>query len=143
MADSKREAIMKRIATVLAATDGVDGRIYRSDPEAVDRDNHPCVLLRWTNEQASPDTVMQTERTLVVEVSILVRGDTPDTLVDPIAQSVHELIMADAQLNGLAIDTSFGDARFEVTSADETAGKLTHEYLVKFRHNYENMADPI
>ena len=143
MADSKREAIIKRVATVLAATAGVSGRVYRSDPEGVDRDNHPCVLLAWTNDQASPETVMQAERTLTVEVSVLVRGNQPDTLADPIIQSVHALIMADCQLNGLAIDTEFGDARFEVASADETAGKLTHQYMVKFRHNYGNLANPI
>lgn len=139
MADSKREAIMKRIATVLASTVGISGRVYRSDPEGVDRDNHPCVLLRWTAEQAEPDTIVVAQRTLRVEVDVLVRGDAPDTLADPIAQSVHALIMADSQLNGLAVDTQLGNASFEYTSADLTAGKLTHEYMVMFRHNYGDM----
>jgi hypothetical protein len=139
MADSKREAIMKRIAAVLAGTAGVSGRVYRSEPEALDRDNHPCILLRWTNEQATPETVLQSERTLTVYVDILVRGDVPDSLADPIAQSVHALLMADPRLNGLALDTMLGDASFEYESADQTAGKLTHEYMVKFRHSWADM----
>jgi hypothetical protein len=140
MADSRREAIMKQIAAVLAATAGVDGRVFRSYAEAMDRDEHPCVLVRWTSEQADPQTVPQTERRLRVEVDIMVRGDVPDQLADPIAQSVHALIMADSSLGGRAIDVMFDGASFEIASADQTAGKITHTYEVMYRHSYADMA---
>jgi hypothetical protein len=139
MPDSKRESIMKRFATVLAPAYGIGGRIYRSRAEAVDLQDHPCVLLSWSSEQPTPETLPQTERTLTVNVEILVRNDEPDAVADQIAQSVHSLIMADTQLNGLAIDTMLGDARFDYDSADQTAAKLTHEYLVKFRHGWSDM----
>lgn len=139
MPDSKRESIMKRIATVLAPAYGIGGRVYRSRAEAVDLADHPCILLAWTTEQATPETIPQTERTLSVSVEILVRNDQPDGVADLIAQSAHSLIMADPQLNGLAIDTMLGDARFDYDSADQTAAKLTHEYQVKFRHSWSDM----
>lgn len=138
MADSKREAILKRVAEVLAATPGVTG-VYRSEAQAMDRENAPCLLVRWTAEEPTPQTVLQMERTLTVEIDVIVRGDVPDTLADPIAQAAHALLMADPQLNGLAIDTTMGGARFDYTSADETAGKLTQEYLVLFRHSFADM----
>jgi hypothetical protein len=140
MADSKRESIMKHLADVLAATAGVQGRVYRSEPDGVDRESQPCVLLRWTGESRTPMTVLELERTLQVEVDVLTRGDSPDALADPIAQSLHALLTADSTLGGRAIDITLGDARFEYTSADETAGKLTHEYLVLFRHSHADMA---
>lgn len=139
--DSKRERILKRIAAVLAATAGISGRVYRSDPEAAARGEHPCIMLSWSAESATPETVPQTERTLSVQVEILVRGDVPDALADPIAQSAHSLLMADQQLQGNAIDIMLGDARFEFESADQTAGRLTHEYLVKYRHSYGDMTN--
>lgn len=139
MADSKRETILKHIAQLLTNTAGVQGRVYRSEPDGVDRDDQPCVLLRWTSESRTPMTVLELERTLQIEVDVLVRGDSPDSLADPIAQSVHALITADSSLGGHAIDVTLGDARFEYTSADETAGKLTHEYQVMFRHSHADM----
>jgi hypothetical protein len=138
MPDSKREAIMKRVATNLAAVPGVTG-VFRSEAQAMDRENSPCLLLRWVSEDATPQTVLAMERTLSVEVDVIVRGDVPDALADPIAQAVHASISADPQMGGLAIDTTMGGARFDYTSADETAGKLTQEYLVVFRHSFADM----
>ena len=139
MTISKREAIMQEVATRLASTAGVSGRVFRSYAEAMDRDEHPCILLRWTNEQATPQTVPLLERTLSIEVAILVRGDVPDQLADPIAQSVHALLMADPSLGGRAIDSRLALASFEFENADATAGKITHTYEVEFRHSYADM----
>jgi hypothetical protein len=136
---TKREAIMQAVATRLAPTAGVDGRVFRSMAEAMERDEHPCVLVRWTNEQADPQTVPQLERTLSIEVAVLVRGDVPDQIADPIVESVHALLMADTSLGGLAIDVGLTSAAFDLESADGVAGKVTHTYEVKFRHSYADM----
>lgn len=136
---SKRDQIIQRVVTVLAPTAGVNGRVYRTDPEATPRDLIPCINVGWTSEQASPETVPQLERTLTITVSVLTRGDSPDALADPIITDAHSRIMADPTLQGLAIDTKLDGASFEVVSADQSAGKLTHEYVVMFRHSYNNM----
>ena len=136
---SKRELILQQVKSILQAVPGINGRVYRCEGEAIDRDNHPCILLKWSSEQEDPVTVLMSERTLFIEIEIMVRGDEPDRLADPIACDVHSLLMADHSLNGLALDTIFGDARFEVEGADQTAGKLTHEYKVKFRHSWTDM----
>lgn len=136
---SKREAIMQRLGVVLLPTAGIDGRVFRSDPDGQTLEQIPCLKLGWSSENASPDTVPQMERTLIVQVSAITRGDTPDVLADPIIADAHARIMADTQINGLAIDTRLESASFEVVSADQSAGKLTHEYAVKFRHSYSDM----
>lgn len=139
MATSKREAIMLRLVAVLGPTTGISGRVFRAVPEGASRDDIPCINLDWSAEQPSPETVPMLERTLTVNVSVLTRGDTPDALADPIVADAHSRIMADATLNGLAIDTRLESASFEVVSADQSAGKLTHEYSIKFRHSYSDM----
>lgn len=130
---------MLQLVSVLTPTTGISGRVFRSDPYGNDRDDTPCINIGWSSEQPSPETVPMLERTLLVEVSVLVRGDVPDAVADPIISDAHARIMADASLSGLAIDTRLESASFEVVSADQTAGKLTHEYSVKFRHSYNNM----
>jgi len=136
---SKRESIMLRLVTVLTPITGIGGRVFRADPEGADRDDIPCINLGWTAEQPSPETVPMLERTLTVQVSVLTRGDTPDALADPIIAEAHARIMADTSLQGQAIDIRLESASFEVVSADQSAGKLTHEYSIKFRHSYSDM----
>ena len=119
MADSKRERILQRIETVLAATAGVSGRVYRSDPAAATRAQAPCIHLRWRTDQATPQTVPQIERTLSVEIAIVTRGDKPDQLADPIAQSVHALLMADPTLGGACAGLRYVGTDREQDERDE------------------------
>ena len=139
VATSKRERILQAIESALSAVAGIDGRVFRTLPDANPRELQPYVALEWESEAATPLSVPQIERTLTVVVSVLVRGDVPDTLADPIAVSVHALLMADPTLGGLAIDVMLKGARFEAVSADQSAGKLTHEYDVLYRHSFADM----
>lgn len=136
---SKRERIVAEIITRLADTQGVDGRVFRSLSDPLERDDCPFVAVRWTNERASPDTVPQLERTLDVEVAVFTRGDIPDQLADDVLVSAHDLIMVDTQLGGLAIDIRLEDATTEIVAADGAGAKTTHVYSVKFRHSYTDM----
>lgn len=136
---SIRERILASLAADLAGVAGIDGRVYRSDPNPSARDLHPFVTLDWQSDQAAPATVPQTERRLVALVSVFVRGDGPDTLADPIMVAAHAAITADTTRGGLAIDTLLADASFEVESADETAGRLTHVYEINYRHSFADM----
>ena len=136
---SKRERILQALVAALAPVTGIEGRVYRSQPDPADRELIPCIKVDWTSEQATPETVPQMERTIAVQVAVLVRGDVPDQVADPIVSDAHARIMANAQWGGLAIDTRLDAAAFEVISADNTAAKLTHEYSIKFRHSYDDM----
>lgn len=136
---SKREQILQALCAALAPVTLIEGRVYRSDPEATDRENTPCINVTWSAEQATPQTVPMMERTLSVAVAVLARGDIPDQIADQIIVDVHQRIMADTTLGGLAIDTMLDTAAFEFVSADQTAGKLTHEYQIMYRHSFGDM----
>lgn len=141
MAVSIREAIMARLAVVLADTaGGVDGRVYRSLADAMAFDECPCVTIEWqADEEAEEASSLQMHRHLSVAVNIFTRGEFPDVLADPIAQSVHSLIMADDQLAGNALWTRLGSASFEFENLDKNSAKTTHEYIVLYRHSYEDL----
>lgn len=141
MAVSIREKIMARLAVVLAdVTGGVDGRVFRSLADAMALDEAPCVTIEWqSDDEAEESSSLQMHRHLSVAVSVFTRGETPDVLADPILQSVHALIMADEQLAGNALWTRLGSTSFEFENAEKNAGKTTAEYVVGYRHNYEDL----
>ena len=136
---SKREQILAAITTKLLPTAGVSGRVFRSQADPNPRDLAPFITVEWSSEQSMPDTVQLLGRSLNVDVSVYTRGDTPDSLADPIMVDLHQRLVADPSLGGLAIDIQLEDASNEVIAADFPAAKVTHTYVVKYRHSYGNM----
>lgn len=139
MMASKREQILQAVGAKLATVGGIGGRVYRSRADAIAREQSPCITYDWANEEAMDPATVFAERRISVFVSVFVRGDEPDRLADPIITEAHAALMADTTLSGLALDIALGAASFDYESADKTAGKLTHEYEVMFRHAYANM----
>ena len=139
MANSKREAILQAVGAALAGSQGVDGRVFRSRADAIAREHTPCIVFEWTNEDAVSPGFVMAERQLTIFVSAFVRGEAPDGIADPIIQDVHARMMTNAALRALVVDVVLGNAAFEYESADKTAGKITHEYVVTFRHSYEDI----
>lgn len=140
MALSVREKIMARLLVVLTDAAGVYGNVYRAQADAMAFDEAPCITIEWqSDEEAEEASSPLMHRHLSVAVNIFTRGDGPDTLADPIAQSVHSLIMADEQLAGNALWTRLGSASFEFENLDKNAGKTTQEYVVAYRHKYEDL----
>ena len=136
---SKREQILSAIVTKLAPVAGVSGRVFRSQADPNPRELDPFIAVEWSSEQAMADTVQLLGRSLNVDVSVYTRGDAPDSLADPIMVDVHQRLTADPSLGGLAIDIQLEDASNEVIAADFPAAKVTHTYVVKYRHSYGNM----
>lgn len=139
MASSIREAVLARLAVVLADTAGVYGKVFRSRADAYAFDQAPCISVDWREDERDGPVTYLMERQIAVRVAIFTRGDLPDQLADPIAVSVHDLIMADVQLGGKAIDTTLGSVEFLFETADKTGGRLTHEYIVRYRHSHKDM----
>ena len=59
--------------------------------------------------------------------------DKPDEVADPIVESLHSKIMADLTLGGHAIDVQPQSVSFEMVDADQPAGVIGCDYLVRYR----------
>ena len=136
---SKRELILQNFKSVLNATAGISGRVYRSDPDPTTKELHPFIDLTWNSDSASPETVPMLERTLTVNVAVYGAGDVPDSAIDSVITDAHRLIMLDTQRGSLAIDTKLVDAQCEIEGGDTSRAKITHSYEVKYRHSYGDM----
>lgn len=131
---SKRENILAAVRTALTGTSGVGTRIYRSRQEAFARDESPAIVVEPVNDQAIIETSLPTLTwTLTVRVAVIVRGTTPDQIADPIIVSAHSKLMADLTLGGYAMDIAPQGVNFDMADADQTAGVIMCDYLVRYR----------
>jgi len=131
---TKRETILTAIASALVGTTGVSTRIYRSRVEPLSRGESPALVIEPLNDQAAQNTSLPTlDWSLTVRVAVIVRGAVPDQQADPTVQSLHSKLMADLTLGGYAIDIQPQGVNFEMVEADQPAGVISCDYLVRYR----------
>ena len=130
---TRRESILDAVKAALAGTTSVGTRIYRSRVTALTRAESPALLLSWSNDTATQTTSLATlDHTLTIEISVIVRGDTPDEVADPIVESLHNKIMT-STLGGYTMDVIPTGTTNENVDADQPAGVITCSYQIKYR----------
>ena len=138
---TKRETILAAIRTALTGTTGVSSRIYRSRVEPLARGESPAIVVEPVNDTAQQNTSLPTlDWSLTVRVAVIVRGAIPDQLADPIVESLHAKLMADLTLGGVAIDVQPQGVNFEMVEADQPAGVISCDYLIRYRTSVTNLA---
>jgi hypothetical protein len=131
---TKRESILAQIATTLAGTTGVSTRIYRSRVEPLTRGESPAIVIEPISDSAEQNTSLPTlDWSLTVRVAVIVRGNVPDQQADATVESLHSKLMADLTLGGYAIDVQPQSVSFDLIEADQPAGVIACEYLVRYR----------
>lgn len=137
---TKRETILAAIRTALTGTTGVSTRIYRSRVEPLARGESPAIVVEPVSDTAEQNTSLPTlDWSLTVRVAVIVRGDIPDQLADPIVESLHSKIMADLTLGGVAMDIRPVSVNFELVEADQPAGVISCDYLIRYRTANANL----
>ena len=137
---TRREQIMQAMASTLGAVTDVGGNVYRSLESALTRADVPALIVTADGEEPLQEVSGFMEKRLTVVVGVFVRGDVPDTLADPVVESVHALLMADPTLGGLAIDMSEGGTTWDMDEADQTALIVNMRFVVWYRHARANLA---
>lgn len=131
---TKREQILAQIASVLASTTGVSGRVYRSRVTAAARAESPMIVIEPVNDTSQQVTSLpKLDWTMRVRVVVIVRSVDAYTDADPVIESMHSKIMADLTLGGYAIDVRPVLTTFEFLDADQPAGVFSNEYDVQYR----------
>jgi hypothetical protein len=109
--------------------------------EPLARGESPAIVVEPVSDSAEQNTALPTlDWSLTVRVAIIVRGDIPDQVADPIIESAHAKIMADLSLGGYAIDVQPISVTFDLQEADQPAGVIMMDYLVRYRTNVANLA---
>jgi len=138
---TRRETILAAVRTALTGTTGVSTRIYRSRVEPLARAESPAIVVEPVNDTAEQNTSLPTlDWSLTVRVAVIVRGAIPDQVADPIVESLHSKLMADLTLGGYAIDIQPQSVTFEMVEADQPAGVISCDYLIRYRTSVTNLA---
>ena len=138
---TRRETILAAVRTALTNTTGVGTRIYRSRVEPMARAESPAIVVEPVQDQAEQNTSLPTlDWSLTVRVAVIVRGAIPDQLADPIVENMHSRLMADLTLGGYAIDIQPQSVNFEMVEADQPAGVISCDYLIRYRTSVTNLA---
>ena len=131
---TRREQILAQIATTLASTAGVSGRVYRSRATAVARAESPAIIVEPVTDTAQQVTSLpKLDWTLRVRIVVVSRSVDSYTDADSVIESMHSLLMADLTLGGIAIDVQPVLTSFDFIDADQPAGVFSNEYDVKYR----------
>lgn len=138
---TKREQILTAVASALASTVGVNGRVYRSRVTAMQRAESPAIVIEPISDTPTQNTSLPTlDWRMRVRVTVIVRGDTPDQLADPIIESMHAKMVADLTLGGYAIDVQPDEVTYNMLDADQPAGVIFNDYIVQYRTTVASLA---
>ena len=137
---SIREQILSAIATALASTSGVGGRVYRSRVEAFSRDEAPALIIEPGPDRAQTYSICKLDWTLDVLVVVHTRGQIPDQLADPILLDAHSKLMEDRTLGGLAIDIIPTLTDPQRDKADLTSLWQVNTYQVRYRTAIDDLS---
>lgn len=138
---TKRETILAAVRTALTGTTGVSTRIYRSRVEPITRGESPAIVVEPISDTAQQNTSLPTlDWSMTVRIAVIVRGNIPDQVADPIVESLHSKLMADLTLGGYAIDIQPQGVTFELSEADQPAGVIACDYVIRYRTSVTNLA---
>ena len=135
---TKRENILDQIKTSLANTTNVGSRIYRSRTVPLARNESPALVIEPVSDTCEQNlSLPKLDWSLTVRISIIVRAstsdDVPDSVADPIVESVHSKMTADLTLNSTCIDVQPQSVSFEMVDADQPAGVIGMDFLIRYR----------
>lgn len=138
---TRRETILTAVRSALTNTAQVGTRIYRSRVEPMARAESPAIVVEPISDTAEQNTSLPTlDWSLTVRVSVIVRGNIPDQVADPIVEDMHGKLMADLTLGGVAMDVRPVGVNFELVEADQPAGVISCDYLIRYRTANANLA---
>lgn len=130
---SIREGILTYVASALAATSGVSGRVYRSREEAVSRGESPALLIKQGESKGDYSNYDFIDWATLFSVGVITRGATPDQLADPIINSIYAILMADRTLGGRVFDIIPQGIVPHVIEGDKPAGVTEVVFKVTYR----------
>jgi len=138
---TKREQILAALKTSLTGTTGAGTRIYRSRVEPFVREESIAVVLEPVSDTPTDQTI-HTKITwdFRVRISVIVRGSIPDSNADSTIESLHNKVMTDPTIGGLAIDIRPSTTTFEIVEADQPAGIISCEYDIEYRTSFNDLS---
>lgn len=137
---SIREQILSACVSELTGTTPAGNSVFRERDAPISRDMVPGIVVFPNDETDQLKGSSINESILAIDFSIYTRGDPADQLADPIALSVHSILMASAAIGALVHQVRKNGSKWERHEADQTAGVLTMTYQFRYLHQVGDLA---
>jgi hypothetical protein len=138
---TKREAILAAMKAKLVSVTGVtDANVFRSRAEAITRARGSSIVIEPIQDVPDNSTLSILTWALTTRVTVIVRGDIPDQIADPIIESLHSKLMSDLSLGGLSMDIQPAPVSFEILEGDQPIGIISLDYRVQYRTGVESLS---
>lgn len=134
---TKREQIIAAIKVKLSDIPSLP--VYRSRVEPFTRNRVPALVIEPVRDIPDNSVVPMIDWSLIVKATLLVRGDIPDQIADTYIKSIHEKIMQDQSLDGLAMDVQPGPVEYEILEGDKPVGVVNMNFVVSYRTTSKNL----
>jgi hypothetical protein len=120
-------------AGILGAAAGVGGRVYRDRAEAFAQAELPALVVLPEADDPTPGfTSCRTRWLLTVRIYILITGGAVSRLADPTRVSIHQILMADTTLGGLATAVRPLATRWQPDKGNEGPGVVDMGYQIDY-----------
>jgi hypothetical protein len=140
MAVSVREEILAYLATLLSAAAGFT--FYRSRQAPVDRAEGLVGILLPDEEEDEYKANLQALSTMVICITIIARGDEPDSVADPAIVSAHAAIMKDVTLNRRCALITKLSTKWDFEVADRNAVAVEMRYRIRYSTAINDLTQP-
>lgn len=137
---TERENILQKVMSALSGTTGVSTRIYRSRVAALNRSEHPALIVEPLVDIASHNTIPRLTWDMTFAVTVLVRDDDPDSNADAIVQDLHSKIMSSSDLSALVVDLQPVKTDWQFIEADQTLGIIINQFKVTYQTALNDLA---
>lgn len=130
------ETINTKFASVTGAT------VFRSRQAALALSEGIAIVIRPKEEPVRYLANYVAVRELEVELSIIGRGIVPDQAIDPVRVQMHQYLMADPTLGGLAQRIVELTNEWQFEEADQTGVELKATYKIIYANATNSLTVP-
>lgn len=136
---TRREQILAALHDQLEELTNV--RVYRSRsaPIVSEFEQTSGITLRPLAEQVEQGIGYAT-RDLEVRVDVFERGDVPDQKADALVQRVHDAVMQDTRLAGIAVNIEEVSTEWDFEDADWDGVAVRITYRITYRSQIKDLA---
>lgn len=135
-----REQILSAVTVNLATVTSAAGGVFRSRVFALTRAQRPCIAIEPTSDTPDPSTLGVIFWSLLLRVAVIVGGDIPDQVADPIVKDVHGAMISDRTLGGLSMDIEPVSVNFDLIDGDQPIGVISLVYKIDYRTSAEDLS---
>jgi hypothetical protein len=131
---TNRERILRAVVATIQGLPGVQAaNIGRTRVDPFNSNRLPGVTIEPGPEQIDATNLAFIDHKLSVIVKVVVCGDVPDSIADPIIESLEQKMMADQTLGGLAIQVFPKGITPEFIEGDRPIGEFSYEFEINYR----------